>query len=154
MATEIRPGVFGALFGRLAAKSEAAGPMMLTPLALAIERQAKLNLGQSSHPYGTPTPAFAGGPPAMISGTGRRSITHTRPTPTGGGWESRVGVATGFYPPYGRGKRTPSSKYLYYLETGNTRNGAAYPFLIPAFDTVVHSTSSAAIARWIAIDWH
>jgi hypothetical protein len=147
MATEIRPGVFGALFARLAAKSEAAGPMMLTPLALAMERQAKLNLGKSSHPYGTRTPAFKGGPPAMISGTGRRSITHTRPARVGEGWEVRVGPGAGFYPPYGHGKRTPSSKYLYYLETGE------YPFLGPAFDTVTATTTVGAIAGWIAIDW-
>lgn len=108
----------------------------LTEAALALEREAKLNLGKGgTHRYGTPTPARPGGPPALISGTLRRSVTHSPIVRGGFGWETRVGLASGFFPPYGK-KRSPSSKYGAALETG-LRNGAKYPWLLPAFRTIV-----------------
>ncbi|MFE9127104.1 hypothetical protein ACFYOF_17065 [Streptomyces sp. NPDC007148] len=103
---------------------------MLTQLALVIERQAKINASVGAHKRGTPTPARPGTGPAVISGTLRRSLTHSPVIFNGRGWETKVGTAAGFTPPYGR---TPASKYGLYLETG-LKNGSTYPFLKPAVD--------------------
>lgn len=130
MATELKPGVGRALFARVAAEGKARAPRALTALALAIERQAKINATGGTHRRGTPTPAVPGTGPAIISGTGRRAITHTTPVRFHYGWVCKVGMGTGFYPPYGK---TPADKYMSILERGETRNGNAYPFLDPAF---------------------
>lgn len=152
MAHELAPGTMTAIFTRLAGKSQATGAAGLTQLALAIERQAKVDLARATHQYGTRTPARPGGPPALVSGTLRRSITHTRPVLGASGWECRVGVAAGFYPPYGGRRRTTSSRYGHALETG-LRNGATYPFLRPAFEQAVRGAGATTIARWFAADW-
>lgn len=131
MATELRPGVFARLFAGLDAETKGRARTGLTQLALVVEKQAKINARVGSHKYGTKTPARPGTGPAVISGTLRRSITHTSVTWSGSGWETRVGMGVGFYPPYGA-NRTPSSKYALYLETG-LKNGNKYPFLRPAF---------------------
>lgn len=131
MATELRPGVFTQLFTQLDVETKARARTGLTQLALVVEKQAKINARVGSHKYRTPTPASPGTGPAVISGTLRRSITHTPVIWSGVGWETRVGMAAGLYPPYGNSKRTPSSKYALYLETG-LRNGDKYPFLRPA----------------------
>lgn len=132
MARELRPGVFTEIFAKVAAETEAKTKRALTATGLAIEREAKLNVGRGgTHKYGTPTPASPGGPPALISGTLRRSVTHTPVTRGSGGWSMKIGTAVGVYPPYGKGKRTASSRYGYFLETG-VRNGAMYPWLLPA----------------------
>lgn len=131
MATELRSGVFTRLFAQLDAETKVRAKTGLTRLALVVEKQAKINVRAGSHRYGTPTPARPGTGPAVISGTLRRSITHTPVTWAAGGWETRVGLGVGFFPPYGT-SRTASSKYGLYLETGLV-NGAKYPFLLPAF---------------------
>ncbi len=136
MAAELGPGVIRDLLAKTALVAEQNTRRALTATGLAIERQAKINIGKGgTHKYGTPTPASPGGPPALISGNLRRSITHTPVIRALGGWEMRVGVAAGFYPPYGK-TRTASSRYGWYLETG-LRNGARYPFLTPAFHTIM-----------------
>ena len=128
--TELRPGVFTRLFAEIVADGRAKARTGLIGLALAVEKQAKINASNGSHSYGTPTPASPGLGPAVISGTLRRAITHTPPVFTAGGWESKVGTGVGFTPRYGK---TPANKYGYYLETG-LRNGSVYPFLKPAFE--------------------
>ncbi|MBX7464975.1 hypothetical protein [Streptomyces sp. NPDC057910] len=128
---ELRPGIFTALFSEIAAAGQIKARTALEHIADAVERQAKINAGSGSHPYGTPTPASPGSGPAVVSGTLRRSITRGPIVFTGGGWETKVGTAGGQFPPYG-GSRTPSSRYGMYLEMGMLRNGAAYPFLAPA----------------------
>jgi len=148
MAHELKPGEFVAIFERLSAKAGGTGAAALTALALAVERRAKQDLALTTHTRKTPTPASPGGPPALVSGTLRRSVTHTRPTVLPGMVEVRVGTATGFYPPYGK-KRTPSSKYGFYLETG-LRNGDTYPWLRPAFQAVV---ASGDVGRYVAAQW-
>lgn len=129
---ELRPGLFSELFGEIARDGEVKTRRVLTRLAQAVERQAKVNASSGAHRYGTRTPARPGSGPAVISGTLRRSITHTPVVFTGGGWETKVGTGVGFTPPYGRA-RTPANLYGFYLETG-LKNGATYPFLKPAFD--------------------
>jgi hypothetical protein len=131
---ELSSGAFAELFATLATRVQVATPLALTPLALAVEREAKLNASNGEHARGTKTPASPGQGPARISGTLVRSITHSEPRPTGGGWEVKVGTAGGLYPPYSR--HTASSRYGRYLETG-LRNGSTYPFLHPALHKVV-----------------
>lgn len=122
------------VFVRVNEEASKKGYEVILRMALAVEKQAKINLSGSSHQYGTPTPARPGTGPAIISGTLRRSVTHSTPTPTGlASWQAKVGLGGGFYPPYARGaSKTDSAHYGRYLETGDTRNGAAYPFLGPA----------------------
>lgn len=126
---ELRAGMFTRLFTEIAADGELKSRTFLAQLAGAIERQAKVNASSGSHKRGTPTPAVPGAGPAVISGTLRRSITHSPIIRSGAGWETKVGTAVGISPPYGR---TPASKYGLALETG-LRSGAAYPFLHPAY---------------------
>jgi hypothetical protein len=147
---ELVPGVMTATFGRLAAKARATGAAAITSLALAVERRAKEDLSKNTHPYKPwgGTTAHKGGPPALVSGTLRRAVTHTKATPTATGWEIRVGVAAGFYPPYPkRGRKTEAAKYGRYLE-----EDLDYPWLVPAFEAVV-SSGSGNIGRFFAADW-
>jgi hypothetical protein len=127
---ELRPGVFTRIFGEIERDGLVKARRFVSQLALAIERQAKVNASTGAHKRGTPTPARPGTGPAVISGTLRRSLTHSPVIFTGGGWETKVGTTVGFTPPYGR---TPANKYGFYLETG-LRNGSTYPFLKPAYD--------------------
>ncbi|RLU81134.1 hypothetical protein CTZ27_33385 [Streptomyces griseocarneus] len=127
---ELRPGTFTRLFAEINRDAELKSRRVLTELARAIERQAKINASVGRHKRGTPTPARPGTGPAVVSGTLRRSITHSPVVWNGGGWETKVGTSAGAVPPQGG---TPSSRYGMYLERGMLRNGAAYPFLMPAF---------------------
>lgn len=127
---ELRPGMFTRLFTEINRDAQLKSRTVITRLAQAIERQAKVNASAGAHKRGTPTPARPGAGPAVISGTLRRSLTHSPVLFTGGGWETKVGTGVGFTPSYGR---TPANKYGFYLETG-LKNGATYPFLKPAFD--------------------
>lgn len=133
MATELRPGVMAEVFSRLAVEGNTRSRFALEPLALAIEKQAKINASTGSHPYGTPTPAAPGTGPAVISGTLRRAITHTPISFVAGGWETAVGTGVGAYPPYGGASRQPANSYGYMLEVTGLRDGSRYPFLLPAF---------------------
>lgn len=129
---ELQPGMFAGLFAEIERDGRLKARTVITKLAGAVERQAKINASNGAHRYGTPTPARPGSGPAVISGTLRRSLTRTAAVWSGGTWEVKVGTAPGMSPPYGR-SRTPSSRYGLYLERGMLRNGAAYPFLLPAF---------------------
>ena len=127
---ELRPGTFTRLFAEVSREGQLKSRRFLTQLALAVERQAKVNASVGAHKRGTPTPATPGTGPAVITGTLRRAITHSPVVFTGGGWETKVGTAVGFTPPR---SRTPANQYGFYLETG-LKNGATYPFLKPAYD--------------------
>jgi hypothetical protein len=127
---ELRPGAFTRIFAEVQREGQVKSRRVLTQLALVVERQAKINASVGAHKRGTKTPASPGAGPAVISGTLRRSLTHSPVVFTGGGWETKVGTAVGFTPPYGR---TRANQYGLFLETG-LKNGATYPFLKPAFD--------------------
>jgi phage gpG-like protein len=59
------------------------------------ERMIKLELSQSSHAKGTPTPSSPGQPPSLISGQLRRSVKTTRVYPSGvATWTSHVAPTT------------------------------------------------------------
>ncbi|MEU8552323.1 hypothetical protein AB0C81_36055 [Streptomyces roseoverticillatus] len=146
---ELRPGVFSRLFAEVTSEGQAKTRRVLTQLALAVERQAKINASVGSHPRGTPTPASPGTGPAVVSGTLRRSITHTPVAPSGTGWETKVGTGVGFTPPYGR---TPSSRYGLYLETG-LKNGATNPFLHPAYQFGITMVAPQLYLRAFRSGW-
>jgi hypothetical protein len=146
-SVELAPGLIAALFQRLGLEAHAAVAEAMVPLALAVERQAKINASSGEHALRTKTPAHPGSGPARISGTLVRSITHSEAKPTAGGWEIKVGTASGLYSYYNR--RTPSSKYGYYLETG-LRNGTKYPWLGPAVHMVDHVSIYAVFAAAFA----
>lgn len=126
---ELRPGVFLRLAAEINAAHEAKVRRTLVAIALVAERQAKINASSGAHKRGTPTPARPGSGPAVISGTLRRSLTHSTPARTSSGWEVKVGTGVGFTPPYGK---TPANQYGLILEKTGLRNGATYPFLVPA----------------------
>ncbi|KAB7850120.1 hypothetical protein [Streptomyces mobaraensis] len=146
---ELRPGLFTRLFAEISRDGQTKTRRVLTHLALAIERQAKINASVGAHPRGTPTPASPGAGPAVISGTLRRSITHTPVLPSGTGWETKVGTGVGFTPPYGR---TPSSRYGLYLETG-LKNGVSYPFLGPAYRFGITTVAPQLYATVFRTPW-
>ncbi|MGK5728919.1 hypothetical protein [Streptomyces sp. URMC 124] len=146
---ELRTGLFTRLCAEITREGQLKTRLVLTRLALTIERQAKINASVGGHPRGTPTPARPGTGPAVISGTLRRSITHTPVMPSGTGWETRVGTGAGFTPPYGR---TPSSRYGLYLETG-LRNGATYPFLRPAYRFGITTVAPQLFATVFRTGW-
>jgi hypothetical protein len=149
---ELAPGVLSTILARIAVQAEAQVAAALEPVALAVEREAKLNASHGEHPRGTPTPAAQGSGPARVSGTLVRSITHSPVAHDGTGWETRVGTSAGLYAPYNR--RTPSSLYGYYLEvSGAGRSHARYPFLLPAFDSVVKAGVTAEFIRMLATAW-
>lgn len=56
-----------------------------------IEEKTKLALSESSHPKGTPTPSAPGSPPAIVSGTLRRSVRVVGPTSLGSGFTASIG---------------------------------------------------------------
>lgn len=84
-------GDVAAALRRLVGAYDAAGRRQLTKAAHLIERNIKLELSQSSHPPGTPTPSPPGSPPSLVTGNLRRSVRVTGPTRISGGWEARVG---------------------------------------------------------------
>lgn len=147
---ELTPGVLAEVFARLAAEGVARAGPPVTALAAAVESQAKVEATNGSHPYGTPTPATPGSGPAVVSGTLRRSVTHTPARPATAGWEAATFVAPGHYPPYPKhGRRTASALYGLYLETGLV-NGATYPFMRPAAERVRPSVPAVFTAAFAA----
>lgn len=146
---ELGPEVFPRLVGELIESGNLALERACARVLTAIQARAREKLSENTHRYGEPTTASKGGPPALVSGTLRRSVVHTEPRLAGPGtWEGKVGLAAGFYPPYGH-DRTPSSRYGLYLETET-----GYPWFIPALREVMHGEAAAifketfAAARW------
>lgn len=61
-------------------------------MAATAETAIKEGLSRSSHAKGTPTPAPPGGPPALVAGNLRRSVTGTPAESIGDGvWEAAAG---------------------------------------------------------------
>jgi hypothetical protein len=143
VAIPLRPGVFEEIFTAVGAEAQKRSKTAVELMANATEAQAKQNVSTGSHAYGTPTPASEGSGPAVISGTLRRSITHTPTVAAAGAWSAMVGPAPGMYTPYGIPKyhikpnpkpRADSALYGYYLETSDW--GHVYPWLVPALHMV------------------
>lgn len=150
MAAEFQAGMRTLVIG-LEADMLVKAKSALLQVGLIVERQAKRNASSGAHRYGTKTPAFRGSGPARISGTLVRSISHTQVKMIGRDLEMKVGMGTGFFPPYGK-SRTASSKYAYYLETG-LRGGATYPFLNPAFKFATGFPADAIYKAKLGTGW-
>jgi hypothetical protein len=146
---ELGPGLMSAVFTKLAAEGTTRVPIALEPLATAIVRQAKTNASNGSHQYGTPTPAQPGEGPARISGTLRKSIDRSKVERTATGAEVKIGLVPNQVPPRGG---TASSKYGLYLETG-LKNGAKYPFLLPAFQFGVRTIAPVLYRKAYGEGW-
>lgn len=158
---EWAPGVLAGLLKEIGNTGRVHQRAGLLKIAAAIEALAKAKLGQTSHQAGTPSPASRGGPPSLVTGTGRRSIGH----------ESvisldeilvKVGTLAGIFPPAvtahtskgtrsrqsagtgGKRGTTASSKYLLYQET---LERFGHPFLKPAYLQVVKEDS---VAIWLS----
>lgn len=119
MASELTPGAIGRSLDKVRLHAEAQSPKALVALAQQVERQAKENAKSGSHRKGEPHVPGTGPGPNVVTGSLRRAITHTQPRKDSVGWHVRVGLAAG---------AAPGRKHL---ETG-LRNGATYPFLLPA----------------------
>lgn len=102
------------------ARQDQAAEMALARSLLLVERNTKLELSRSAHARGTPTPSRPGSPPAVITGTLRRSIRTRGPRRVGYRWEGFVGPTAAYGRvhelggPSGRGLRThlPPRPYL------------------------------------------
>lgn len=149
--TELRPGIFTAGFAKLVTEGDARTRLALEPLALAVERQAKINASNGRHQYRTKSPASPGTGPAVISGTLKKSVGHTPIEKSLDGWETKVGPTLGFTPPYGHNP-TPADKYGYYLETG-LRNGATYPWLKPAAEFACKISAVTIFTKRYGANW-
>jgi hypothetical protein len=149
---EYSEAVMRALLARITTQGNQAARTGLIGLADMVTRQAKTNASNGSHLYGTPTPARPGTGPARISGTLVNSITRTATTPSGAGWQVKVGLAPGRTPPYRKGRGATSSKYGLFLETG-LRNGARYPFLGPAANLAPIQARVAFAKAFSAVKW-
>lgn len=76
---QFTPGNVVVGFARMQGRADRDMAQLMTGLAAAGERQAKINASTGAHPRNTPTPAtrYVTGP-AVITGNLRRNITHTR----------------------------------------------------------------------------
>ena len=86
--------------GELDRRAKIGMQQTVTAVALAGEKQAKINVSNGSHRKGTKTPAVKPNGPARISGNLFRNITHEPTVWAGTVCTSRVGVAKGA--PYGK----------------------------------------------------
>lgn len=135
----LRPGVMRTDLIRVQAKITAAAPVLVGHLAEQTAEKARELLSRNSHPYGTPTPAHRGGPPAMISGTLHDSVAASAPRPTGvGTWVARVGIIAGRTPWY---SKTPAATYGAILDRGD------FPWLTAAYRDVARTGAAAAFRR-------
>lgn len=137
---EWRPGILEGLLAEIGVVGQASLRAGLYKIAASVEAKAKAALSETSHQYGTPSPAPSGGPPSLVSGAGRRSIGHQY-VREGIETVMRVGTMAGVFSPHGN---TPTSKYLLYQETLGEFD---HPFLKPAFLSVVRTEG---VAVWLA----
>lgn len=129
-------GEFGRALDAYIARASAASKKAVTDAAHFIEAEAKAELGTYSHKRGTPTPSPIGHPPAVVSGTLRRSIRVTDVEAISvTGWTASVG---------------PSAIYGRIQELGGFTGAydsylPARPYMQPAFELATHSGALLAI---------
>lgn len=104
---------------RLEAAAEVAGAAATAKGAHLIEAATKDNLSRYAHSKGTPTPSPPGAPPAVITGTLRRSVMVDGPNRVGFGvYEARIGPTVVYSRiqelggTAGRGSTLPPRPYL------------------------------------------
>lgn len=126
---------FKAALAEIVVKANAAALAAVTTGAHLLEAETKTALSRYSHTLGTPTPSPQGQPPAVVSGTLRRSIRVATPEPKGPtGWSVSVG---------------PSAIYGRIQELGGQtgRGGATTlpprPYLEPSLGKLINDGSLA-----------
>lgn len=134
-----------AAFGRMSRRVDAGSRIATAAGAHLIEKKTKERLTTYSHKKGEPTPSPPGQPPALITGTLRRSIKVTGPMAAAGpyAYEAQIG---------------PTVVYGRIQELGGVcgRNRAttlpARPYLTPAYNDVASSGELKRIftAAWTA----
>lgn len=152
MRAALAPGVFTAMFEKMAVQVHARTAAGLTLTAAAVARQAQTNASVGTHAYRTPTPASPGHGPSIISKTLVNSVAFSTPRRISVGWSARVGPRDGMFPAYnGKRQKTPSSKYGGFLEK-RLRNGTSYPWLLPA-KNIVPVAAVVAFRQTFAAPW-
>jgi hypothetical protein len=129
--SEFRAAIDASIARQLAATRKATATA-----AHLVETRAKEHLTESSHPRGTPTPSLPGHPPALVSGTLRRSVRVEGPTTVDG---------TSFTASVG-----PTAVYGRAQELGDGPLPAR-PFLTPALqyaDADITALYEAAWSTW------
>lgn len=120
---------------RLAAQGQAGMRQTVTAVALAGEKQAKINASSGAHKKGTRTPAtrdVTG--PAVISGNLRRNITHEPTVQVGTVYTTRIGVARGA----GYGKYVESLGYRFMAPTEKFLKTVIIPIAEATLRTTFH----------------
>ena len=128
-----------AAISRMVSEVEATTQEIIRRSQVEVENAAKAGF-TAAHTAGTPTPSAAGSPPAVVTGTLRRSIRSDTPTLVGlGGFVGHV---------------YPTSIYARIQELGGQtgRNHAttlpARPYLAPALDKVRPALSAISRELW------
>lgn len=132
-----------AALGRMSRRVDAGSRIATGAAAHLIEAKTKEKLTTYSHKKGEPTPSPPGQPPALVTGTLRRSIKVTGPTPTGGpyAYEAQIGPTV----VYGRIQELGGV-----CGRGRATTLPARPYLSPAFDDV---TKSGELKRIFTTAW-
>lgn len=114
------------------AKTEAASMNIVRRSEMHLEAEIKKGFTKS-HPRNTPTPAAPGEPPAVVTGTLRRSVKSTSPIPLGSGGAS--------------GKVYPTAVYARIQELGG---GAipGRPYVGPAYSRSTGKFHDIANEEW------
>lgn len=126
-----------AAFTRLSAGADATALSIVTKAAANVEAKAKANF-EGAHRRGEPHVGPSPGPPNIVTGTLRRSITHDRISRTG---------------PYSYGTRVgPTTIYARRVELGGTdsRGRTTRPF--PYFEPAVRA-AQAEFAGLVTAEW-
>lgn len=109
---------------RLAVQADEATRLATATAAHEVEAETKRLLGLTSHRKGTPTPSSPGEPPALVTGTLRRSIHVEGPIRVGvGTWQAGIGPTV----VYGRIQELGGS-----CGKGHAARLPARPFMNPA----------------------
>lgn len=115
-----------AALSRIELRLDAATLAATRAAAHQIEARTKKKLTTYSHRPGEPTPSPTGSPPALVTGTLRRSVKVTGPKWSGKGWQAEIG---------------PTAVYSRIQELGGvTGRGSTLPprpYLTPAFRELV-----------------
>lgn len=126
-----------AAFARMAAESSAASRRIVKRGEAVVNSEIKHQFS-AAHSRGTPTPAPPGAPPAVVTGTLRRSIRSDAPRSTGdGGWLGRV---------------YPTVIYSRIQELGGVGGGGAVlparPYVAPGYRAARPKLTEIARQEW------
>ncbi len=151
MATPLEPGVFTKLFAELAVQAEAKATAAITAAAVLVQERAIQSVSARTHTRRSKTPARPGGPPAMVSGTLAKSITHSTAVSESGGIQIKVGMSSALTAPYSKTRASLVAKYLEIDGAGKSR--VKYPFLGPAFEQTAHAAMETTFRAVFSTGW-